>query len=99
VKRARIHPEVKAELQNDVILDTSRPEYHRVTLQYNVNHDNVGLNLTAHSTGIQRSSRLQSMCDADGLMLLPQGMKGRKMKAQKGEMYPVLLTKRPFGTF
>lgn len=97
VECARIHPEVKATLMNDVMLDTSRPEYHRVALEYKIN-ERGDLSVSARSTGIQRSSRLQSMCDADGFMLLPQGVKGRKAKAQRGETYPVLLTKRLSGT-
>eukprot|EP00557_Chaetoceros_sp_GSL56_P002219 CAMPEP_0176500882 /NCGR_PEP_ID=MMETSP0200_2-20121128/13836_1 /TAXON_ID=947934 /ORGANISM="Chaetoceros sp., Strain GSL56" /LENGTH=618 /DNA_ID=CAMNT_0017899675 /DNA_START=266 /DNA_END=2119 /DNA_ORIENTATION=- len=97
VECARIHPEVKATLRNDVMLDASRPEYHRVTLEYKIN-ERGDLSVNAHSTGVQRSSRLQSMCDSDGLMLLPQGVKGVKVKAQCGEMYPVLLTKRLLST-
>lgn len=96
VECARIHPEVKATLMNDVKLDTSRPEYHRVTLDYKIT-ERGDLHFYARSTGVQRSSRLQSMCDADGFMLLPQGVKGRKVKAQKDETYPVLLTKRLMG--
>lgn len=100
VQSATIHPEIMARLENDVSLDTSRPEYHRVTLEYqtNVEYDDgssKGVTMFyAKSTGVQRSSRLQSMSRADGLMILPQGVKGSKVTAKCGEVFPVLLLKK-----
>ena len=47
----------------------------------------------ATTTGVQQSSRLLSMKDAPGLLLLPQGVPGGKMKALKGEGYILLLLK------
>ncbi|KAK4022631.1 hypothetical protein OUZ56_008088 [Daphnia magna] len=60
---------VRAELSNSIghfPLD-SRPEYHRVTLQWHAEKPIA----CAISTGNQRSSRLQSMSRANGLAILP----------------------------
>ncbi|KAI9555590.1 hypothetical protein GHT06_018105 [Daphnia sinensis] len=60
---------IKAELSNSTghfLLD-SRPEYHRVTLQWHAEKPVA----SAISTGNQRSSRLQSMSRANGLAILP----------------------------
>jgi molybdenum cofactor synthesis domain-containing protein len=86
VQNAWLHPEVTATLTHDVKLDTERPEYHRVSLA--VSSDG---RLEATTTGVQRSSRLMSMRDAQGLVVLPQGAVGGKTKALKGEEYTVLL--------
>jgi len=97
VQHAKVHPEVRATIMNSVKLDMVRPEYHRVTLSYEVN-EKQDLTLRATSTGVQQSSRLMSMCKADGFMLLPQGVKGGNVKTEPGEeSYAVLLTGRPFG--
>ncbi|XP_057381819.1 gephyrin-like [Daphnia carinata] len=60
---------IKAELSNSTGLFhlDSRPEYHRVTLQW---HSGKPVP-SAISTGNQRSSRLQSMNRANGLAILP----------------------------
>lgn len=86
VDNAWLHPEVTAILTHDAKLDTERPEYHRVSLK--VTRDG---RVEATTTGVQRSSRLMSMRDAQGLLVLPQGVPGGKMKALKGEEYTVLL--------
>jgi len=96
VNNAQIHAEVSATLRQSVQLDMSRPEYHRVKLGYVINK--LGhLELVADSTGVQRSSRLMSMLDADGLMMLPQGVKGDTPRAEVGESFTVLLSRRAFG--
>jgi len=86
VHNAWLHPEVTATLSHDAKLDTERPEYHRVSLT--VTDDG---RYESTTTGVQRSSRLMSMRDAQGLLVLPQGVPGGKMKALKGEEYTVLL--------
>jgi molybdenum cofactor synthesis domain-containing protein len=86
VDNAWLHPEVTARLTHDAKLDTERPEYHRVSLT--VTKDG---SIEATSTGIQQSSRLLSLRDAQGLLVLPQGVAGGKTKALKGEEYTVLL--------
>lgn len=86
---ALIHPEIEARLAHDVILDSQRPEYHRVTLAMQADGS-----FEASTTGVQRSSRLISCRDASGLLVLPAGG-ADKPKALKGETYPVLL----LGTF
>eukprot|EP00553_Chaetoceros_curvisetus_P010217 CAMPEP_0204625936 /NCGR_PEP_ID=MMETSP0717-20131115/11542_1 /ASSEMBLY_ACC=CAM_ASM_000666 /TAXON_ID=230516 /ORGANISM="Chaetoceros curvisetus" /LENGTH=281 /DNA_ID=CAMNT_0051641727 /DNA_START=1 /DNA_END=846 /DNA_ORIENTATION=+ len=90
-----IHAEVHATLMNSVRLDMERPEYHRVTLGFEVQVDGT-LRIIATSTGVQRSSRLMSMCEASGLMMLPQGTSKKTMTAID-ETYPVLLIRRPCG--
>jgi hypothetical protein len=93
VNNALVHAEVKATLRQGVKLDASRPEYHRVKLEYIINRDG-NLELYAKSTGVQRSSRLMSMLDADGLMMLPRGVKGGKDRIDDGESHTVLLSRR-----
>jgi molybdenum cofactor synthesis domain-containing protein len=92
-KASVLHPEVFATLQNTVKLDTSRPEYHRVSLSHSPNQG--GILFSAISTGNQRSSRLCSMNLCDGLMLLPQGIEDGKLLARTGEKYPVLILNMP----
>ena len=86
VHNAWLHPEVAATLTFDAKLDKERPEYHRVSLR--VTNDG---RFEATSTGVQQSSRLMSMRDAQGLVVLPQGVPGGMMKCFKGEEYTVLL--------
>ena len=93
VNSSFVHPEVKAKLMHDIKLDAKRPEYHRVILTRKIG--NFGETYEAVSTGVQRSSRLMSLRDAQGLMLLPHA-KGAKAKALKGEIYPVLLLDNAF---
>jgi molybdenum cofactor synthesis domain-containing protein len=89
VEGALVHPEILATLKHDIVLDNKRPEYHRVQLQ-------VGENGTfsVFTTGVQRSSRLMSMRDAEGLLVLPH-VHGNKTKALQGETFPVLLLDSP----
>lgn len=89
-----LHPEVFATLQMTVKLDTSRPEYHRVSICHSSN-DGGGTQWSAVSSGNQRSSRLCSMNSCDGLMLLPQGIENGKVLANAGEKYPVLILNMP----
>jgi len=93
VNSSFVHPEIEATLTHDVKLDAKRPEYHRVILKRKI--DNNGETFAAYSTGVQRSSRLMSLRDAQGLMLLPH-VKGKKTVARKGESYPVLLLQNTF---
>jgi molybdenum cofactor synthesis domain-containing protein len=89
-----LHPEVFATLQTTVKLDTSRPEYHRVSI-YHSSNDGGSTQWSAVSSGNQRSSRLCSMNSCDGLMLLPQGIENGKVLANTGEKYPVLILNMP----
>jgi molybdopterin molybdotransferase len=85
VMNAWVHPEVQVKLAHDIRLDAGRPEYHRVTLQ--MGRDG---SYQASSTGIQQSSRLMSLRDAEGLLVLPRASSD-KPKALAGEIYTVLL--------
>jgi molybdenum cofactor synthesis domain-containing protein len=85
VSNAWVHPEVQVKLAHDLQLDAERPEYHRVTLQMSADGSYQAL-----STGIQRSSRLVSLRDAEGLLVLPQASSD-KSKALAGETYTLLL--------
>lgn len=87
-----VPPEIVATLTYNLKLDTERPEYHRVVLNSSTTLEShgKGLQVTAASTGVQRSSRLMSLRDAQGLLCLPQGTK-EKPEAHAGEQYPVLL--------
>lgn len=93
VNSSLVHPEIEASLTHDIKLDAKRPEYHRVTLTRTITGN--GEAYEAVSTGVQRSSRLMSLRDAQGLMLLPHA-KGVKSVARKGESYPVLLLNNAF---
>jgi molybdopterin molybdotransferase len=85
VEECLVHPEVTATLAHDIALDEKRPEYHRV--QVVLQEDGK---YQAKSTGVQRSSRLMSLRDAEGLMVLPP-VQGKRIMALRGEEYPVLL--------
>jgi molybdenum cofactor synthesis domain-containing protein len=87
VQNAWVHSERDAVLSHDIKLDVERPEYHRVTLK-TVSGDIK--RFTATSTGVQQSSRLLSMRDAEGLLVLPQANENRSV-ARKGETFTVLL--------
>lgn len=90
---AVVHSEITAKLTHDIKLDAVRPEYHRVT----INRTSDGTFEVA-STGVQRSSRLMSMRDAMGLLVLPVGSAARP-KVLVGETYPVLLLGDDGGLF
>jgi hypothetical protein len=86
IENAVIHPEIEGTLMHDIKLDAVRPEYHRVTIEI--------LSDGTHqisTTGVQRSSRLMSLRDSTGLLVLPVG-DSSKPNALKGEKYPVLIT-------
>ncbi len=85
VSNAWVHPEMQAVLSHDVKLDVERPEYHRVTIKTLPN----GM-CEATSTGIQQSSRLMSLRDAEGLLILPQAVPDR-LTAKSGESYTLLV--------
>ena len=93
VENAWVHPEAQARLTHDVKLDLGRPEYHRVVLSESPGTPSSGTRYCATTTGVQRSSRLLSLRDANGLLLLPQATE-EKTKAFAGERYPVLILKR-----
>mmetsp|Transcript_17528 Transcript_17528/g.31629 ORF Transcript_17528/g.31629 Transcript_17528/m.31629 type:complete len:682 (-) Transcript_17528:1485-3530(-) len=86
-----LQPEVMATIAvKDLTLDTERPEYHRVMLEYYCANDGM-MQVKARSTGVQRSSRLMSCHAADGLMILPQAIPGHLETAKVGDLHPVLL--------
>ena len=89
VETTRVQPEVMASLAHDIKLDMGRPEYHRVTLNFAATTDGR-IEYTASSTGVQQSSRLMSLRDAQGLLVLPKGTT-QQPKAVKGQTYLVLL--------
>lgn len=75
-------PRVKVVLEENVRCDPKRPEYHRVV----VTAGNDGL-LHAMSTGGQRSSKVTSLRQANGLLCLP----AKEGRISKGEMVDALL--------
>jgi MoeA C-terminal region (domain IV) len=86
VDQARVHPEIVATLAHDIKLDAVRPEYHRVMLEGPAPDGSYRVS----TTGIQQSSRLMSLRDAQGLLVLPE-VKNGKTKALTDEKYLVLL--------
>eukprot|EP00980_Cylindrotheca_fusiformis_P029512 scaffold23496_cov188-Cylindrotheca_fusiformis.AAC.10 len=86
VENAVVHPEIIGKLSHDIKLDHVRPEYHRVTMS--LLPDGTA---EVTSTGVQRSSRLMSLRDSMGLLVLPVGGKSKPIALQ-GESYPVLVT-------
>ena len=89
ISNATLAPaEIVAQLSHDIVLDSERPEYHRVRLNFDV-PKNAWI---ATSTGVQRSSRLMSLRDADALLVLPQAVPP-KTQAFTGERFPALLLK------
>ena len=93
VNKTWVQPEILATLSHDIKLDMGRPEYHRVTVTAatsSLSRANHGLKFTVASTGVQRSSRLMSLRDAQGLLVLPRGST-QQPKALAGQVYPVLL--------
>jgi len=84
VQNTHVHKEMTCKLSHNIKLDKERPEYHRVTFC----RDAFG-NVMAKSTGVQRSSRLINLRDAQGLLLLPQAVE--KKEALAGEEYTALL--------
>ena len=66
--QARVHTELEAVWTHAVPMDSERPEYHRVRISW----DPQQKVYQATSTGVQRSSRLISVLDSDGVALVPQ---------------------------
>ncbi|KAL8826511.1 MAG: hypothetical protein Q9170_007372 [Blastenia crenularia] len=81
-------PKVLVTVDQDVVLDPQRVEYHRVTVI--AGRDGA---LHAASTGGQRSSRVGSLKSANGLLCLP----ARKGLIEKGEKVEALLMGRLIG--
>ncbi len=75
-------PRAKVVLEMDVLCDPNRSEYHRVSL--NVGNDGL---LHATSTGGQRSSKVTSLRQANGLLCLP----AEERTIGKGAMVDALL--------
>ncbi len=66
-------PHIQVVLGSELIPDATRPEFHRVALEWDDGlHDGRG-GYRAASTGSQRSSRLLSMLDADALVTVAPG--------------------------
>lgn len=84
VANARVHSELEAQLTHNIVLDLERPEYARVVV-----HLSESGTYQATTTGVQRSSRLMNMRDAQGLIVLPRGSEARP-KALAGETFTVL---------
>lgn len=79
VNNAKVaYMEERVHLPQSLKLDPERPEYHRVDYQL-------------QSTGVQRSSRLISLRDALGLVLLPQATLGQSPSTNSEETYLLLL--------
>lgn len=80
------HPRVHARLSDTLTLDPARPEYHRAVLEWREGTNGSG-EFVAHSTGVQRSSRLLSVRAASALLCLPasEGL------LTKGSFVPTLL--------
>ena len=62
-------PRMRVRTLSPVQQDPERPEFHRVTCSFSLDKGE----LTAQSTGTQRSSRLLSLASANALMLVPAG--------------------------
>ncbi|KAI9269302.1 MoaB/Mog domain-containing protein [Phascolomyces articulosus] len=77
------NPVIPVEITNDVSLDP-RPEYHRVRISVS------GSKFIADSTGGQRSSRMLSLRQANGLLKLPAWTE-EKQKLLKGDTVPCVL--------
>lgn len=90
VQNALVQPEIIAALTHDINLDMGRPEYHRVTLGMAASGTAGAYEYAVTSTGVQRSSRLMSLRDAQGLLVLPRGTT-QQPKVLAGQKFPVLL--------
>ena len=96
VQNTMVHAEVSATLAHDVKLDMERPEYHRVVLEMKMSSTG-GTDYVASSTDVQRSSRLMSLRDAEGLLVLPKGTTDQP-RALAGQAYTVLLMDTTYAT-
>ncbi|KAI7850827.1 MoaB/Mog domain-containing protein [Circinella umbellata] len=77
------NPIIPVEITNDISLDP-RPEYHRVKISI------VNNKFIANSTGGQRSSRILSLGQANGLLQLP-GWSQEQQKLSKGDTVACVL--------
>jgi gephyrin len=83
-------PKLKVKLDQDVKLDAQRNEYHRVLIVARSDGQ-----LHAISTGGQRSSRIGSFKEANGLLCLP----ARRGVINEGEVIDALLLGKVVGDF
>jgi gephyrin len=83
-------PKIKVKLDQDVAMDPKRNEYHRVTIVARSDGQ-----LHAVSTGAQRSSRIGSFKEANGLLCLP----ARQGVIQKDETMDALLLGAVIGDY
>ena len=81
-------PVARVTLAQDVKLDP-RPEYHRVFISVTETGE-----LSAVSTGMQRSSRVGSLTGANGLLCLPSAKEVQKDRLVKGETVDALILGR-----
>ena len=81
------HPRVHSRLAETLKLDPVRPEYHRAVLEWREGNGGGSGEFLAHSTGVQRSSRLLSVHAASALLCLPAS----SGTMPKGSMVPTLL--------
>lgn len=82
-----LHTQIQVLMKTkDIQIDPERPEYHRVSVYYDLQLKQ----LVASSTGNQRSSRLLSMRSANALLCLPKG----NGVVKQGEMVTALLLKQ-----
>jgi molybdopterin molybdotransferase len=88
VQHAPVHSEVMAELTHDIKLDFERPEYHRVVMVEPAS-SSANEPVRVASTGVQQSSRLLSLRDAHGLLVLPQATDQHPI-ATAGESFTLL---------
>ncbi|KAI6127386.1 hypothetical protein EDD16DRAFT_1702467 [Pisolithus croceorrhizus] len=77
-------PRVEVQLQDTMPLD-SRVEFHRVIVRSTPD------GLLATTTGSQRSSRMTSLCGANGLVQLPPLAVGGPSKLEAGEFAPAVV--------
>jgi len=76
-------PVVNAVLDQPLVLDKERPEYHRARLSWDLNSQRF----VAVSTGAQASSRLLSACGVNALLKLPAA----DQTLQKGDIVEAML--------
>jgi len=84
-------PRVMVQIQNSMPLDP-RTEFHRVILRSSLEatQGKPDMTLTASSTGGQRSSRAVSLCEANGLVILPPSDGGKK-RMEAGEIVEAMV--------
>lgn len=84
-------PRVKVSIDKDIKLD-KRPEYQRVIVYRTFNNKDNSYTLSAKITGFQRSSRIGSFTNANGLICLPGGDEStNRFKIKSGSVVDCLL--------